>query len=157
MAFETISWDGEFARFWRGTFNSMQCPPTPRTPDELQLAPRIALQNWDGGKLYQNLFGLKEGVSRLPADTAERRAKGALVPSDAPHLRSAGLEHEAQQMENWAAELQDLKMQQDAEMSRKEFLAGQKMYREAQGHLGKVNDGAAAQARREWGITEVPN
>ena len=60
-------------------------------------------------------------------------------------------------MENWAAELQDLKMQQDAEMSRKEFLAGQKMYREAQGTLGKVNDGAAAQARREWGITEVPN
>ena len=37
------------------------------------------------------------------------------------------------------------------------FLEQQKIYQEAQGNLGKVNEGAAAQARREWGISEVPN
>ncbi len=165
MAFETLNWDGEFARFWRSEFNSMQCPPTPATPDELQLAQQLALRNFEDGKLFQNLFAGKKGVERLPADTSERLASNTLLPRDAEPLRRAGYEHAAQNCDKYAAHLDDLRLQQESEVSRKEYIEAQK--RNAQWSsmsLGErmastpvVSARAAEQARREWGISEVPN
>ena len=81
--------------------------------------------------LFQNLFS-KEGSGSvpMPADTVSRRNSGQLQGSDIPHLRAAGLELEAQQLEQQVQKQMDQRMADQALSSRENYQ--QAMARSAQ-------------------------
>ena len=62
------------------------------------LTAEIALQS-DEPAVFQNLFG-NGGLSSgsMPADTLAPRNSGQLLPQDAPHLRTDGLEFISRQV-----------------------------------------------------------
>ena len=109
----------DFANWWTRTFPGTQCPAVPKTPEDLGLSARMALES-DAPILFQNLFG-SHGSKNLPADTVMRRNSGQLQASDIPHLRAAGLEYEAQQLEQQTQRLMDQRMADQALSSRENY------------------------------------
>ena len=113
----------------------------------------------DNPILFQNLFG-GMGSTNLPADTVMRRNSGQLQVSDVPHLRAAGLEYEAQQLEQQVQRQMDQRMADQALSSRENYQ--QAMARNAQwsemgilermGHE-PLSPQQIADNRRRWGIT----
>ena len=95
----------DFANWWTRTFPGTQCPALTKKLEHLGLSVRMALE-LDNPILFQNLFG-GMGSTNLPADTVMRRNSGQLQASDIPHLRAAGLEYEAQQLEQQSQRLMD--------------------------------------------------
>ena len=96
----------------------------------------------------------------MPADTVSRRHSGQLQGSDIPHLRAAGLEFEAQQLEQQVQQQMDQRMADQALSSRENYQ--QAMARNAQwnqmgvlermGHQ-PLSPEVIAENRRRWGIT----
>ena len=163
MTISTIDHNEAFARFWRTEFNSMKCPPVPAKPDELGLTVQMALQSYQGGALYQNLFGSK-GSAKLPADVSVRRNAAQSIPQDADGLRQAGLEYEAQQAELRRQQLQDQELALKAEQGRKQFLEQKKAYEQWSNAslsermvMAPPTPESIARAREEWGITGRAN
>ena len=148
----------DFANWWTRTFPGTQCPAVPKNPEQLGLSARMALE-LDNPILFQNLFG-GIGSTNMPADTVMRRNSGQLQASDIPHLRAAGLEYEAQQLEQQAQRLMDQRMADQALSSRENYQ--QAMARNAQwaqmgvlermGHQ-PLSPEVIAENRRRWGIT----
>ena len=146
-----------FATWWSRTFPGTQCPVLPKKPDDLTLSARMAMES-DNPILYQNLFG-GIGSTNLPADTVMRRNSAQLQASDIPHLRAAGLEYEAQQLERQMEREeaqrigeQTLASRQNFESERARFAA----YNE-QGLLGRMLNNPLtpdqiAANRRKYGI-----
>ena len=149
----------DFANWWTRTFPGTQCPAVPKKPDQLGLSARMALEQ-DNPILFQNLFG-GQGSTNLPADTVMRRNSGQLQASDIPHLRAAGLEYEAQQLEQQSQRLMDQRMADQALSSRENYqqaMARSKAWSEAgilarMGHT-PIDPAVAAANRRKWGISE---
>ena len=110
--------------------------------------------------LCQNLFS-KGGTGSIPmpADTVSRRNSGQLQGSDIPHLRAAGLEFEAQQLEQRVQQQMDQRMADQALSSSENYQ--QAMARSAQwsemgilermGHE-PLSPQQIADNRRRWGI-----
>ena len=148
----------DFANWWTRTFPGTQCPAVPKKPDDLGLSARMAMET-DNPILFQNLFG-SHGSTNLPADTVMRRNSGQLQGSDVPHLRAAGLEYEAQQLEQQVQRQMDQRMADQALSSRENYQ--QAMARNAQwnqmgvlermGHQ-PLSPEVIAENRRRWGIT----
>ena len=148
----------DFANWWTRTFPGTQCPPLPKKPGQLGLCARIALEQ-DNPILFQNLFG-GIGSTNLPADTVARRNSGQLQASGIPHLRAAGLEYEAQQLEQQSQRLMDQRMADQALSSRENYV--QAMARSSQwsemgilermGHQPLTPE-QIADNRRRYGIT----
>ena len=109
----------DFANWWTRTFPGTQCPALPKKPEQLGLSARMALEQ-DNPILFQNLFG-GLGSTNLPADTVMRRNSGQLQASDIPHLRAAGLEYEAQQLEQQSQRLMDQRLADQALSSRENY------------------------------------
>ena len=148
----------DFANWWTRTFPGTQCPAVPKTPEDLGLSARMALES-DAPILFQNLFG-SHGSKNLPADTVMRRNSGQLQASDIPHLRAAGLEYEAQQLEQQSQRLMDQRMADQALSSRENYvqaMARSKAWNESgilarMGHT-PLDPQVIAENRRKWGIT----
>ena len=109
--------------------------------------------------LSQNLFGGKGGA--LPADVQSRLNKGELLPRDAEPLERAGYAEYARQCKELGAKVDDMRLNQEAENSRKAFIESQKQLHQWQNmplavrmQANPLNPRAVEQARREWGITE---
>ena len=149
----------DFANWWIRTFPGTQCPVLPKKPEELSLSARMAMES-DNPILYQNLFG-GTGSTNLPADTVMRRNSGQLQGSDVPHLRAAGLEYEAQQLEQQVQRQMDQRMADQALSSRENYqqaMARSKAWSESgilarMGHT-PIDPAVAAANRRKWGISE---
>ena len=148
----------DFANWWTRTFPGTQCPAVPKTPEDLGLSARMALES-DAPILFQNLFG-SHGSKNLPADTVMRRNSGQLQASDIPHLRAAGLEYEAVQLEQQSQRLMDQRMADQALSSRENYvqaMARSKAWNESgilarMGHT-PLDPQVIAENRRKWGIT----
>ena len=147
----------DFANWWTRTFPGTQCPAVPKKPDQLGLSARMALEQ-DNPILFQNLFG-GLGSTNLPADTVMRRNSGQLQASDIPHLRAAGLEYEAQQLEQQTQPLMDQRMADQALSSRQNYqeaMARSKAWSDSgilarMGHT-PLDPQVIAENRRKWGI-----
>ena len=148
----------DFANWWARTFPGTQCPAVPKKPEQLGLSARMALE-LDNPILFQNLFG-GIGSTNLPADTVMRRNSGQLQGSDVPHLRAAGLEYEAQQLEQQVQRQMDQRMADQALSSRenyKEAMARSKAWSDSgilarMGHTPLTPE-QIADNRRRYGIT----
>ena len=149
----------DFANWWTRTFPGTQCPALPKKPEDLGLSARMALES-TAPALFQNLFA-GVGSTNLPADTVMRRNSGQLQGSDVPHLRAAGLEYEAQQLEQQSQWLMDQRMADQALSSRENYqeaMARSKAWSESgilarMGHT-PIDPAVAAANRRKWGISE---
>ena len=147
----------DFANWWTRTFPGTQCPALPKKPEQLGLSARMALEQ-DNPILFQNLFG-GHGSTNLPADTVMRRNSGQLQGSDVPHLRAAGLEYEAQQLEQQVQRQMDQRMADQALSSRENYqeaMARSKAWSDS-GILARMGHTALdpqviAENRRKWGI-----
>ena len=147
----------DFANWWTRTFPGTQCPALPKKPDQLGLSARMALEQ-DNPILFQNLFG-GVGSTNLPADTVMRRNSGQLQGSDVPHLRAAGLEYEAQQLEQQVQRQMDQRMADQALSSRENYneaMARSKAWSDSgilarMGHT-PLDPQVIAENRRKWGI-----
>ena len=158
-----IDHTADFAKWWSQTFPGTQCPPLPKKKGELGLTAEIALQS-DNHTLFQNLFGNGVlGSVSMPADTVARRNSGQLLSQDIPHLRAAGLEWEARELDQRVQRQMDQRVADD-------FLTLQKRNRQSdqavQERISETNHDrwarmlsnppspqAIAQARAAWGIT----
>jgi hypothetical protein len=97
----------------------------------------------------------------MPADTITRRANGQLEARDIPHLRQAGLEFEAQQLEVQTQRQQDQRLAEQAMASRQAAEAERTRsaawnnanFMERLAMSGGPSAEAIAQARQMWGIT----
>ena len=148
----------DFANWWTRTFPGTQCPALLKKPDDLGLSARMALEQ-DNPILFQNLFA-GVGSTNLPADTVMRRNSGQLQGSDVPHLRAAGLEYEAQQLEQQVQRQMDQRMADQALSSRENYqqaMARSKAWSDSgilarMGHT-PLDPQVIAENRRKWGIT----
>ena len=159
--FSTLDHTAAFAHWWAHNFPGTPCPPMPKRPEDLGMTARMALSA-DAPELYQNLFGNSgQGSGAMPADTITRRANGQLEARDIPHLRAAGLEFEAQQLEQQVQRQQDQRLVEqtlasrqaaEAEMARSAIWSDAN-YMERLAMSGGPSPEAIAQARQMWGIT----
>ena len=127
MTIPTVDYTGRFADFMSKTFPNATCPPLPKKTSDLPATIEMALQNEDPA-LYQNLFGGKSGA--LPADVQDRFNQNCLLPRDAQALRENGFEYYAQQCEQAGEQINDLRLQQNAEEGRKRYLEALKAQEE---------------------------
>lgn len=149
-----------FANWWANSFPGTPCPPVPKRPDDLGLTARLALSA-ENPALFQNLFGNSgQGAGAMPADTITRRANGQLEARDISHLREAGLEFEAQQLEQAVQRQMDQRLVNqtlasrqaaEAEMTRSAQWAGASMMERLA--MSPPTPQAIAAARAQWGIT----
>jgi hypothetical protein len=157
---QSIDHSWAFAEWWGKNFPGTQCPPLPKKEADLGLTAQFALKS-DNPALYQNLFGNGGmGSGSMPADTVARRNSGQLQGSDIPHLRAAGLEWEAQELEQRVQRQMDQRMADQALSSRENYQEA--MARNAQwaemgilermGHQ-PLSPEVIAENRRRWGIT----
>ena len=165
MTISAVDHTQDFVRFWQSEFPNKQCPAVPKKPDDLGITEVLALESWNNGKLFQNLFGNSgKGTQTLPADVQLRLNSNALLPQDAPALRAANLEHLAQQCEEVGQRQQDQRLADEAIKGRKEYLEAKKqseMWANASLSeryvMAPPSPEAVARARAEWGITGKAN
>ena len=150
----------EFASWWSKEFPGTQCPPLPKNAEDLGLTARMNLRS-NNPALYQNLFGGGgNGSAAMPADTVARRNSNQLQAGDVQHLRSAGLEWEAQELERRVQREMDQRMADQALSSRENYQQAMAKNRawsemgilERMGHQPLPPEVIAAN-RRRWGIT----
>ena len=72
----------------------------PKSSQELNISEKLVLENYDQGRLFQDLFGNSGLGVGLPGDVQLRLQKNELLPQDAAALRAANLPHYAQQCED---------------------------------------------------------
>ena len=123
----------------------------------MDMPARMAMES-DNPILYQNLFG-GIGSTNMPADTVMRRNTAQLQASDIPHLRAAGLEYEAQQLENQVERETAERIAEQTLASRQNFEAERARYAayQEQGLLGRMLNNPLtpqqiADNRRKYGI-----
>ncbi len=90
----------DWVAFYQSEFPRASVPPLPRSLDDIKsITVKLALENYNKGKLFQNLFGNSGMGVGLPGDVQLRLQQGALLPQDARALREANLPHYAEQCE----------------------------------------------------------
>ena len=148
--------------FYQSVFPSSEVPPMPKTPKELPLTVRMALENWDQGRLNQNLFGNAGLGVGLAGDVQLRLQKGELLATDATALRRAGLTYEAEKCEALGQREEASLLAANMQASEERFKAQQKAHEEFQklplGHpLKAPSPESVARAREEFGLTGRPS
>ena len=70
-----------------------------KSSNKLNITEKLALENYDQGQLFQNLFGNSGLGVGLPGDVQLRLQRNELQPQDASALRAANLPYFAEQCE----------------------------------------------------------
>ena len=152
----------KFVEFYQDCFPNASVPPLPTSPEDLPLTPRLTLQGYKGGVLYQNLFGRSGQGVGLPGDVQLRLNQGTLQPEDASALRAANLTYYAEQCEKAAKQREDAAMAETTARS----MANAEAQRRAQadfaalplGHPAKApSPDAVARAKAQWKISDRPS
>ena len=151
----------KFVEFYQDCFPNSAVPPLPTTPEDLPLTPRLALQGYKNGLLYQNLFGRSGQGVGLPGDVQLRLQRNELLPQDAAALRAANLPYYAQQCEDLgdAIEKQQVidetaKLQEINAAKAAKVKAWSEMDAMSRMAANPPSPQAVAQARAAWGISE---
>ena len=118
----------------------------------------MALENWNEGKLNQNLFSNKTVGQGLPADIQLRLQQNALLPTDGDALRRANLTFYANQCDLAAHRTNDVALEREARLSAEraaQVAQAQKEWSElALGHPSiQPNPAIVENTKRMWGIT----
>ena len=146
--------------FYQSVFGASEVPPMPKSPNELPMTVKMALENWDEGKLNQNLFGnAGQGVG-LPADVQLRLQNNALLPEDEGALRKANLTFYAEQCAQARDRIQSVAMEKQARLSEERAKAAQAEYKAFQDiPLGAKppSPEAIQQFREQIGYTGKPS
>ena len=151
----------EFARFYVNSFPNMPCKPVPSKLEDLNFTEKTALQQWEGGVLYQNMF---RDAKSLPADVLGRYLKGGRYHvGDQEALRNSGFIADANrveaQIEEGRQQLREKELAaitarnqaRDKELQRQMQMSGaEKM---AQKPIGFWDPSAVA-FRRQYGISD---
>ena len=152
----------EWVRFCQTTFPDKSVPPYPAQKSELPFTYQLALDEWNEGKLSQNLFASKTTGAGLPADVALRLQQNALLPTDGDVLRKANLTFYANQCDEAAARTDAVALEKAARLSAERAAAETKARAEFAalplGHPAKApSPEQIAQTREQWGITGRPS
>ena len=151
----------QWVKFYQSEFPTKSVPPMPKSTQELNITEKLALENYDQGRLFQNLFGNSGLGVGLPGDVQLRLQRNELLPQDAAALRAANLPHYAQQCEALAeaieqqqvidetAKLQEINAAKEAKLK-----AWQEMNPMERLAANPPSAQAVAQARAAWGISE---
>jgi hypothetical protein len=146
----------EWVKFHQETFPTKEVPPYPTKKSDISFSCQLALENWNEGKLNQNLFANKSVGAGLPADVALRLQQNALLPTDGEALRRANLTFYANQCDLAAQRIDDVALEKEARLSAERAAQEQK----AQAEWAALPLGAKppspeqiAYARRQWGIS----
>ena len=91
----------DWVAFYQSEFPRVaSIPPLPKSINDIKsITVKLALENYNGGRLFQNLFGNSGLGVGLPADVQLRLQNNELLPQDAPALRAANLPYYAEQCE----------------------------------------------------------
>ena len=152
----------EWVKFHQTTFPDKEVPPYPSKKDDISFSCQLALENWNEGKLNQNLFANKSVGAGLPADVQLRLQQNALLPSDAEALRKANLTYYAGLCDEAAARTDAVALEKAARLSAERAAAETKARAEFAalplGHPAKApSPEQIAQTREQWGITGQPS
>tara|TARA_Y100001972_G_scaffold6633_1_gene7105 strand:- start:527 stop:1018 length:492 start_codon:yes stop_codon:yes gene_type:complete len=155
----------EWVDFYRSEFPQVaSIPPMPQRLDDIKsITVKLALENYNQGKLFQNLFGNSGLGVGLPADVQLRLQQGNLLPQDAGALRAANLPHFAEQCEALGEAIEKQQVI-DETTKLQEINAANKKRNEAWSQMDSMSRLAAsplseeqvAQARAAWGISGQP-
>jgi hypothetical protein len=141
-----INYLEQWVNFYQTEFPTRSVPPMPKSSNDLNITEKLALENFDQGRLFQNLFGNSGLGVGLPGDVQLRLQKNELLPQDAAALRAANLPHYAQQCEDLGEAIEKAaRVKAWSEMDSMSRLAA-----------NPPSDAAVAQARAAWGITGQP-
>ena len=148
----------EWVRFCQTTFPDKSVPPYPAQKSELPFTYQLALDEWNEGKLSQNLFASKTTGAGLPADVALRLQQNALLATDADALRQAGLTFYANQCDEAARRTDDAALAKEARLSAERAAQVEQAQKEwaalPLGHPAKAPSPESVQRTKEsWGIT----
>ena len=148
----------EWVKFCQETFPTNEVPPYPSKKSDLPLTYQIAIDEWNQGKLSQNLFANKVTGAGLPADVALRLQKQALLPSDADALERAGLTFYAHECRVAQQRTDDLALEKAARLSAERSEQLKKTQEEwaalPLGHPSKApSPEQVAHTRQQWGIS----
>ena len=147
----------QWVNFYQSEFPAKSVPPMPKSAQELNITEKLALENYDQGRLFQNLFGNSGLGVGLPGDVQLRLQRNELLPQDAAALRAANLPHYAQQCEALG---QAIEQQQviDETAKLQEINAAKAARLQAWQNMTPMERMAAnppsAQARAAWQISE---
>ena len=152
----------DWVAFYQSEFPRASVPPLPRSLDDIKsITVKLALENYNKGKLFQNLFGNSGMGVGLPGDVQLRLQQGALLPQDARALREANLPHYAEQCEalGVAIEKQQIidetaKLQEINAAKAAKVKAWSEMDAMSRMAANPPSPQAVAQARAAWGISE---
>ena len=151
----------QWVNFYQSEFPAKSVPPMPKSSQELNITEKLALENYDQGKLFQNLFGNSGMGVGLPGDVQLRLQRNELLPQDAAALRAANLPHYAQQCEalGEAIEKQQVidetaKLQEINAAKAARLQAWQNMTPMERMAANPPSAQAVAQARAAWEISE---
>ena len=145
----------EWVKFCQTTFPNNEVPPYPTKKSELPFTYQLAVDDWNEGKLSQNLFANKTVGAGLPADLQLRLQQNALLPSDGDALRKAGLTFYAGQCDTAAARLDAVALEKSARESAERAAAETKAYEEFSklplGAKPPTPEAIAAARQQYWG------
>ena len=147
----------EFARFYLNNFPNKPCKPVPSKLEDLNFTEKTALQEWENGVLYQNMF---RKVDALPADVLERHLDGGRYNvGDQTALRAAGFTADAIKVEGQILAAKT-KMEEDklAEMKARNDAREEEIRNKPVGFHPTKNisfwDPSAVAFRRQHGISD---
>ena len=156
-----INYLEQWVNFYQTEFPTKSVPPMPKSSQELNITEKLALENYDQGRLFQNLFGNSGLGVGLPGDVQLRLQRNELLPQDAAALRAANLPHYAQQCEDLggAIEKQQVidetaKLQEINAAKAARLKAWQELDPMSKLAANPPSPQAVAQARAAWGISE---
>ena len=148
----------EWVKFHQSTFPNKEVPPYPTKKSDVSFSTQLALENWNEGKLNQNLFGNKVVGAGLAADVQLRLQQNALLPTDGDALRKANLTFYANQCDEAARRTDAVALEKAARLSAER--AAQEAKAQAEfaalplGHpLKRPSEESIQQTRELWGLT----
>ena len=151
----------QWVNFYQNEFPGKPVPPMPKSSNKLNITEKLALENYDQGRLFQNLFGNSGLGVGLPGDVQLRLQRNELQPQDASALRAANLLYFAEQCEalgeaierkqviDETAKLQEINAAKAAKVK-----AWSEMDAMSRMAANPPSPQAVAQARAAWGISE---
>ena len=145
-----INYLEQWVNFYQTEFPTQSVPPMPKSLNELNITEKLALENYDQWRLFQNLFGNSGLGVGLPGDVQLRLQRNELLPQDAAALRAANLPHYAQQCED----LGDAIEKQQVIDETAKLKAWQELDPMSKLAANPPSPQAVAQARAAWGISE---
>ena len=145
----------EWVKFCQTIFPGNDVPPYPTKKSELPFTYQLAVDDWNEGKLSQNLFANKTVGAGLPADLQLRLQQNALLPTDGKILRENNLTFYANQCDEAAQRLDAVSLEKSARVSAERAAAETKAYEEFSklplGAKPPTPEAIAAARQQYWG------